>query len=201
MSLGTDGWALRESAPDGEIQTFDPAGSVLTFVCEETCINEAGTVTGYYQDSIGVHGFIRNAAGAITKIDAPESASYTASGSINVEGETAGYFVGTDGLFHGYKRTSDGGFLVINAPGATGPGTAGFSINSLGAVTGEYFDANSVIHGFEQFPDGSVAEIDAPGAGTGGGPGTRPSTNNLEGEVTGWWVDGKGLNHGFVWVP
>jgi hypothetical protein len=197
---GNDGYHGFVRQPDGEVQSFDPAGSVFTYVCEETCINEAGTVTGYYEDSIGTHGFIRDSDGAITTVDAPESVS-TISGSINVEGGTTGYYVGTDGLYHGYTRTRDGAFVPINAPGASGPGTASFSINSLGAVTGEYFDTNFVMHGFEQFADGSVGEFDAPGAGSGGGQGTRPSTNNLEGEVAGWRVDGAGLNHGFVWVP
>jgi hypothetical protein len=187
---------------DGAITTFDPMGSVFTFVCEETCLNVEGATTGYYADENGAyHGFIRDPDGTITTVDAPGSVSYTISASINVEGRTTGYFLGSDGAVHGYVRTRAGEYTQIDVPGAAVTGTGIFSINALGAVTGEFLDAKNEMHGFERFADGSFAKFDAMGAGMTAGEGTRPSTNNLQGEVTGWWVDKYGLNHGFVWVP
>jgi hypothetical protein len=44
-------------APDGTLETFDPAGSRGTFPAS---INPAGTITGFQEAGIDVHGFFRS---------------------------------------------------------------------------------------------------------------------------------------------
>jgi hypothetical protein len=187
----------------GEITSFDPPGSVFTFVCEETCLNPEGAITGYYSDAKGViHGFLREPGGDITTIDAPGASGFTGDASINPEGTITGYFLDSSSVAHGFMRTRGGDFTTLNVPSDTGAvQTAAFSINLFGAVTGEFIDASNVMHGFSRSACGGFATFDAPGAGTGAGQGTRASTNNLEGAVTGWWIDENSLNHGFVWIP
>jgi hypothetical protein len=187
----------------GEITSFDPTGSVFTFVCEETCLNLEGATTGYYSDASGaIHGFVREPGGNITTVDAPGAVGFTGGASINPEGTITGYFLDSSGAAHGFVRTRGGDFTTFDVPSDTGAvETAAFSINLFGAVTGEFLDASNVMHGFSRSACGTVATFDAPGAGTAAGQGTRPSTNNLEGAVTGWWIDRNSLNHGFVWIP
>jgi len=201
-------------SPANKFTSIDPAGSVFTFVCEETCLNLDGTVAGFYFDSSGVpHGFVRHANGTITSFDAPPPVGSTTigtvAGSINPQGVIAGYSLDSNSVFHGFVRRPDGSFTTFDDPEAgtsTPPqgsfqGTAAFSINPWREITGQYFDASNNAHGFERFRDGQFANFDAPHAGPGSTAGTRPSTNNAEGEVTGWYIDAGGLNHGFLWIP
>jgi hypothetical protein len=191
-------------SPYGEITSFDPAGSTSTFVCEETCLNLEGAVTGFYSDASGTHGFVRQPNGNITPFDAPGANGLTIAGSINLEGVITGYFEDSMSLFHGFVRYPDGSFTILDDPKASNTaleGTAAFSINLLGTIAGEFLDSSSVQHGFSRLPSGTYVNFDAPDGGTGAFQGTRPSTNNLEGAVAGWYVDSANLNHGFVWTP
>jgi len=190
-------------SPFGKITGFDPPGSILTGVCEETCLNAVGEITGGYYDASGVeHGFLREPDGTITTFDPP--ASLGAGGaSINEEGTITGYYADTLGMYRGFLRRRDGAIstfaLTDPATGAV-QNTAVFSINLFGAVTGIYIDAG-VFHGFSRLADGKIARFDAPGACTSCTQGTRPSTNNAEGEVVGWEADENTLLHGFIWIP
>jgi hypothetical protein len=123
----------------GEITSFDPTGSVFTFVCEETCLNLEGTITGYYSDASGViHGFVGEPGGDITTLDAPGASGFTGGASINPEGTITGYFLDSSSVAHGFVRTRGGDFKTFDVPADTGAvQTAAFSINLLGAVTGE----------------------------------------------------------------
>jgi hypothetical protein len=186
------------------ISSFDPAGSVYTFPCEETCLNDAGELVGSYVDSTSTnHGFICGRHGAITIIDVPGAGTGGGGGtivaSINARHEIAGYDVDTAGVIHGFIRSAAGKFTIFDVPAGSKTGTAAFSINRFGVTAGSYLDATHAFHGFSRLPGGKLAMFDAPGAGAGAGQGTRSSTNNIFGEVAGWWIDAAGLNHGFVW--
>lgn len=199
-------------SPQGHITPVDAPdaspSSYGTYVCQETCLNASGTVTGFYYDAASaLHGFIRSPNGNIQEFDAPLAGNGafegTIAASINDEGVVTGYVVDTNNLAYGFTRSPDGHFKVFNAPGAAvipGEGTISFAINDLNAVTGDAYDANNVMHGFERL-FGHFLTFDAPGAGNGSGQGTRVSANNIEGVVTGWYVAPNGSNHGFVWIP
>jgi hypothetical protein len=186
----------------GVTTTFDPPGSVYTYVCEETCINSSGSIAGFYLDANSVyHGFLRENDGTIVPINVPGAgtAQYqgTIAGSINDAGAITGYFIDSSSNVHGFVLSA-GQYTIFNAPGA---GTAAFSINDDGAVAGASIGVKGVFHGFSRAPNGKIVEFAAPDASKKPGHGTRPSTNNAAGVITGWYIDETGLNHGFVWTP
>ena len=188
----------------GTIAVFDPPGSVLTFVCQETCLNDAGAVVGYFIDGTStVHGFMRYPSGKIASVDAPGAATGgyggTIAASINARGDITGYFYDSSGIAHGFIRKIDGSYIVFDAPANGTGGTVAFSINLFGTVAGASLDTNNTFHGYSRSRGGKFKLFDAPGAGSGAYQGTRPSTNNLFGDVAGWWIDAAGVNHGFVW--
>lgn len=193
----------------GEFQSFDPAGSVYTTVCNETCLNDAGTAVGYFFDSGNVfHGFVRTRDGTVTQIDGPNAGTAAFTGtlaaSINDAGVIAGYTVDNNGVAYGFIRYPDGTLSpAITVPGAfTGAngGTTLYAINAAGTTTGVWQDSNLAFHGFTRSRDGHITHFDAPGASDAVVfNGTRPTTINAFGEVTGSWIDANGLNHGFVY--
>ena len=97
--------------------TFDPANSTNTQV---NGITQAGEITGYFCDSIGCHGFLRAAKGAITTIDATPTSNYTNATAINPGGMITGYW-GDAGMFgptNCFLRAADGTITTFNPPGA-----------------------------------------------------------------------------------
>src|ERR1700722_11839108 len=196
-------------SPFGRVVSFDPAVSVSTLVCEDTCLNIEGAITGFYLDGNDVFpGFVRAPDGKITAFDGPGvgTAQFvgTIGASINDGGTITGYTVDDNNIAHGFVRSRDGTFQSFDVPGAStaaGGGTAAFSINAAGDVTGEFLDTNGAMHGFERFHDGRITKFDAPAAGGGSGQGTRPSTNNVQATVTGWYIDANNVSHGFLWKP
>jgi len=199
--------------PYGKITDFDVTGAGTgayqgTYPCEETCINSAGEIAGFYYDgNYGIHGFVREPYGKITVIDVPGAGTGayqgTAVSSINEEGTTTGYYADSNNFYYGFLRTRTGKITTFYIPSANfpGQGTVGYSLNSNDTVTGAYVDTNFANHGYERFACGTIATFDAPHAGGGANQGTRASTNNSQGAVAGWYIDQNGLNHGFVWYP
>jgi hypothetical protein len=205
-------------SPANQFTSFDPTGSVNTYVCGATCLSLDGAVVGYYWDSKlyqgfnVIHGFVRQANGTITSFDAPEPTTptpfFTIATSINPKGEITGYSADSNFVVHGFVRHADGSFTTFNDPEAgTGTpepyaqGTSSLSINLVGTTTGQYRDASDNGHGFERFPDGQFANFDAPDAALGSRFATLPQTNNAEGEVAGLYTDANNLDHGFLWIP
>src|SRR5436189_4396726 len=74
------------------ITSFDVPGSTGTLPAS---INPAGEITGSYEDSGGMHGFVRDSRGTITSFDASSSRSVTTSAvTINPRGDITGsYFI------------------------------------------------------------------------------------------------------------
>jgi hypothetical protein len=100
-------------------------------------INDSGHVTGTLQDNNGgkVHGFIRDADGAITTFDYPSAGQTFASG-INNLGEVTGVYLSSD-LNHTYcyRRSANGNdFTTISNPDSNAVYTYG--INDSGQVAG-----------------------------------------------------------------
>jgi hypothetical protein len=188
---------VRSSA--GKVTSFDPPGSVLTYTCEETCLNDAGQVAGTYFDAKGnPHGFLRERDGRITEFNVPGPVAGSVGASLTPDGAIAGYYLDAKFERHGFVRFPDGKFLTFNAPTANDPNIGVYSINRRYAIAG----ITAVNQGFERFPNtGHVAVFSAPNAGPAPNYGTRPSVNNAWGEVAGWYFDTAGLSHGFVWSP
>src|SRR2546422_1050789 len=72
-------------------------------------INDGGQVAGTYVDSAGVwHGFLRDATGNYTILDAPNAGTGINQGTfaklINANGQIAGYYADANTVYHGFIR-------------------------------------------------------------------------------------------------
>jgi hypothetical protein len=159
--------------------TFDPKGSVYTFVAG---INASGTVAGWYADSGDVaHGFVRMSDGTITVFD-PKDSTYTEATGINDKGEIAGWYRDKSNTFYSFVRGADGTITKFNPTEGYEPGTLG--LNAKGNVTGWYTAGNGY-DGFVGAPNGKIKQLTVEGMAI-----------NTKGAVTG--VDG---SDGFVRSP
>ena len=199
-------------APDGNITTFDPPGSVST---EPTSINPAGAITGYYRDaSRGWLDFLRDRDGTFTIFDPNQYSPFTAALSINPAGAIAGvWWDYSVDMLHGFLRASDGNITSFNTPEfwVVYSFAGAMSINPAGVITGGYevFDMNlhQVFgHGFVRAPtsgvvdtdwyDGTITTFDPPGSIY-----TVPWSINPAGAITGQYVTASYEGHGFLRAP
>ncbi len=166
---------------------FDLPGATQTY---PTAINSSGTVTGFYADAAGGHGFLRAPDGTLTVFDAPASQNIYPS-SINSAGAVAGNY--SSASQHGFLRTPDGAFVSFDVPG-TFPSSSGnpIVINDAGVIAGPYFDG-AHMHGFLRTADGTVTTLDAPNSTY-----TYATGINNNGAVTGIYADASFNSHGFV---
>jgi len=192
---------------DGNITSFDPAGSVGT-VGDTNGINREGAISGGYTTADGViHGFVRDPEGTITSFDGPGAGTTNGNGSvgemINDAGTIPGVSLDNNGLNHAFIRYSDGTFVtfgVMGAGTAPGQGTLATAANVSGTTARIYVDAKGVNHGFVRSRQGSITTFDVPGEGTGSGQGvTAVNSINAGAAVLGWYVDSNGAYHGFVY--
>ena len=195
----------------GKITTFDAPGAGTapgqgTYVGWATCLNPAGTVTGWFVDANNVsHAFIRSTNGTITTFDAPGAGTASGQGtyswSINSSGAVTAVVVDSFGLQHGYLRYANGSFRVFEVPGAgknPGQGTIPQGIDSKGIIVGSFLDPDGLNNGFWRAWNGQITHFRAPDAGTAPGQGTVPLTSNGLGQVTGAYFDSNFLIHGFL---
>jgi hypothetical protein len=166
---------------------FDGPGATETY---PTSINNSGTVTGFYADANGGHGFLRGLDGSFVTFDAPGSQNIYPS-SINAAGAVTGNYSTTTSQY-GFLRTADGTWTTFDVPG-TFPSSSGnpIGINDSGTIAGPFFDGE--MHGFLRNPDGSLITIDAPESTY-----TYPTCINSGGMVTGIYDDVNYDSHGFV---
>ena len=112
--------------------------------------NNSGTVTGYYYDSNGAHGFTEN-GGIFQYLNAPAASPGTAVAvGINNDGTVTGFYYDNSSGYFGFVKTSRG-FTGIDEPNALTGGTVGLGVNNVGAMTGHYTDATGD-HGFVASP-------------------------------------------------
>lgn len=173
--------------PGGNFTTFDVPGSTSTTA---TSITPGGVITGWYSDTVGnVHGFLRDLGGSITSFDAPPGANILGSiynnpsgppPSINPAGATAGTYVDSSFVEHGFLRTADGTFTTIDFPGAFF--TEALAINPAGEIVGDFCNAITCFQGFLRTRDGTFTVINA-NAGI-------PSAINPAGAITGTVLTG-----------
>jgi hypothetical protein len=159
--------------PNGTITTFDPPGSLSTFVAG---INDEGTITGSYSYEPGLYrAFVRDPKGNFTTFDPPGSIS-TGAVSINAGGAVTGSYNEVNLVKHGFLRRADGMLISFDPPGSTS--TVPTSINAKREITGFYctisftppevcvgtpLDPFSVpTHGFLRRPGGEIVSFDAP---------------------------------------
>jgi len=209
-SNGAHGY-LRAS--DGTFTTFDPTGSGTQIeIVIPYQITASGAVAGTYTDVNGVrHGFLRDASGSITILDAPGAVEQTNFGTdvlgINASGTIVGGIgvgiVNGIGATHSLVRSADGTYTIFDPPQAGGHSSLAEAINDSGTVVGIYRDANLVRHGYLRQPDGTFVSFDEPNAAqlplSATSLGTDPRGINANGAVAGFYTDANGVAHGFIW--
>jgi hypothetical protein len=158
----------------------------------------------------------------ITTIDAPRAGDSNGYGTqvqeINAAGIITGFYVAYDNVAHGFVRSPDGHFTIIDGPGvpsslpdsddpfsppstwinSNDPGTYGAALDPAGNVAGYYVDANGAAHGFLQARDGKFTSFNVKDAGNQANQGTYAVNMNPEGTIAGYYVDAQGGWHGFV---
>lgn len=168
----------------------DPAG-----------INARGAVVGRYwtadQGSASTS-FLRSANGTFITFDAPGTNDRATPGAVGISaaGTIAGNFNDSNYSQHGYLRTSDGAFTIIDAPEAVND-TRIVAMNSRGELAG-MFGVGNTKHGYVRTRDGTFTAFDVPGACAGC---IQVVALNDKGTVAGTFLtpnDGFFAQHGFL---
>ena len=162
---GPHGFFLHE----GTFHLIDFPGAVATRV---RGVNNAGDVTGSYVDGGGVvHGFIRK-DGEFKHVQVNNSAATDVYGSKdNGEVMVGDAVLNPDLSTHGFIKTRDDGFRIIDFPRTKTPCTHVRGINERGDIVGFYSIVSSVAecnnmplaHGF-LLRQGHYITVDFPGA-------------------------------------
>jgi uncharacterized membrane protein len=178
-----------KSARERSVQVivFDAPGATQTY---PSAINNNGTVTGFYVDANGDHGFLRDMNGQFVTFGAPGSQGIYPS-SINSTGAVAGSF--TDTSQHGFVRTANGTWIAFDVPGKFPSSSQNpICINDSGIITGPYINGTS-FYGFLRSVGGSLTTISYPESTY-----TYATGINGAGTVTGIYNDASFNSHGFL---
>jgi hypothetical protein len=159
-------------------------------------INDNGVITGSagaYRSPSRAYGYVRSAAGVITKFQAPNPSAtvttlVTQATVINSAGAIAGSYLDSSGAYHVFKRAVNRQITSYDIP-ATVTNMVVTGINSRDEIVGHYYDgANN--HGFiisEVKKQLTITTFDYPGA-----TGTAPSFVNSAGTIVGYYYVGSG---------
>ena len=101
-----------------------------------TGINDAGTVSGWLEDSTQTAAFVSSIDGKLKIFVAPNGSRETQAWSINNSDTIIGSFYDSSGQGHGFLRTAHGTFTPFDYPGASW--TEIRAINDKGAIAGSY---------------------------------------------------------------
>jgi uncharacterized membrane protein len=177
---------VQTAAP--AITTIDApgAGTAAGYGTFTTGINGPGEVIGYFVAPTGFfHSYMISSGGTMTEFD-PPNASGSSALCVNDNGTIAGGVIDINGN-HGYVRTSDGTYTLIDPTGDATQVSEVIprQINASGDVAGYYEDLSGVFHGFQWQANGTVTLLNAPGAGTAQGEGTEMLGINASGEMIG----------------
>lgn len=169
--------------------TLDFPGAVATTA---SGINSSASplIVGDYTDTNGVmHGYLRTSRGTYRSYDYPGSIA-TSFWGINDKGNAVGYWIDSNGNFHGLLFNGST-FTSIDYPGAAF--TIAYDINNSGQVVGTWVDSTGQIqHGFS-VAQNVYTDLAYPSSAS-----TLASGINSSGNITGEWFDTSGNIHGFT---
>jgi hypothetical protein len=128
----------------GTITSFSVPGAILTLAYEINNSNQL--VVGYYIDGSGIlHGYFRDANGALHfPIDPPGSVGTVLFG-LNDKNWVVGRYADSSGVTHGLFFVPPNQFSTFDYPGSTFTSLNG--INDKGFICGRYVDASGIAHG------------------------------------------------------
>ncbi len=179
--------------PGGGTTTFTVPGAASVF---PIAISNPGAVVGWFYDAHGLlHGFLRDAAGTITILDAPGAGTQLRSGtvpdSINDAGEVGGHYLDSNGRSHGFVRDSGGNYSTFTPNGSVYLASSVLSQN--GKACGWYQDATTLGFGYIRDASGSITSFSLPGSAW-----TRSTGINASGQITGTYSPESGSPKGFI---
>ena len=157
-------------------------------------INKAGVIAGYYGSGADAQhpnkGFVLTMPSTFTPENYPNSAQTQVIG-INNHGDTAGFYVDTKGVTHGFTEIN-GTFATVDVPGTTFNQLLG--LNNNGEQAGYYQFGRSNGPTFVSYvrrADGSFLLLPIANA--------QATSLNDHGLVGGFYNDNAGNSHGFLW--
>lgn len=202
-SQAIPGTYVNFDAPGAQVTNPSGSSSVGTVVLD---MNNLGQVIGLYTNdsSIGIRGFIRDAAGNISLIDAPsagtpiihgiKSLAETRPAAINDDGVVVGTGHNTIGMPKAFVRFSDGTTGELPFTGYSTMATA-LTKHQAG---GSFSDGNHWT-AFIRNQDGSIITFNAPDANsTQSYMGTFVTSINVPGAAVGWYYDSNQNTHAYV---
>jgi hypothetical protein len=129
----------------GTLTSFSVPGAASTFAYEIN--NSKQLVVGYYIDSSGIlHGYFRDANGALHFPIDPTGSVGTVLFGLNDTNWVVGRYADSAGVTHGLFFVPPDGFFTFDYPGSTFTSLNG--INDMGFICGRYVDASGIAHGF-----------------------------------------------------
>jgi hypothetical protein len=151
----------------GTLTSFSVPGAALTLAYEIN--NNKKLVVGYFIDSSGIlHGYYRDADGALHfPIDPPGSAATVLFG-LNNKNWVVGRYADAAGATHGLFFVPPDSFFTFDYPGSTFTSLNG--ISSQGNIVGRYVDASGIAHGF-------IARVSGTPPTTPAGPEMKPKVS------------------------
>jgi len=181
----------------GGLLTIDDPEAVLsagngTFA---TAINDKGEIAGYYNDKNtgGVRAFVRDEFGNFTNFDAVAGGS---SGivptKIDLSGEVAGQYFGSDFRAQGFLRDATGDVADFDIADANSVVVSG--MNDSGTIVGFWQNSQLYWLGYERNTAGGIDILSQPNLSFE----TQPASINNRGSITGSWEDLQLISHGFV---
>jgi hypothetical protein len=135
------------------LTSFLPAGILNS---QAVGINNAGTVSGFYEDAGGVfHGFVLTSSDVLTTLNYPGAMDTQAAGISNT-GEVTGFYIDSLGGMHGFTY-SGGIWQTVDNPSGVGTTTLN-GVNDLGQLVGFYVNGSDQTIGFVATPTSVVPE-------------------------------------------
>lgn len=180
----------RVHPPNYEFVTIGPESSPYSVA---DGINDAGLVTGYYEDTNSVfHGFAWQ-NGEFKTMDYPGAANTLLYG-VNNRGVAIGYYYdGTADHVLMYAVQSGTWTVLPDIPGY--PLNQGYGINDRGLAVGNAFSSTAAVAWVWDQSKGAYSYLAVPGAAA---YTTSPSGLNEFNQVAGYYADADGNYHGFI---
>jgi len=129
----------------GTLTSFSVPGAVLTLAYEINNNNQL--VVGYFIDSLGIlHGYYRDASGALHFPIDPTGSVGTVLFGLNERNWVVGRYADSAGATHGVFFLPPNQFSTFDYPGSTFTSLNG--VSDQGVICGRYVDASGIAHGF-----------------------------------------------------
>jgi hypothetical protein len=198
-----EGQFIAFDAPGADLNKGDNGGTVAI------AVNNLGVIAGQFEDTNFVfHGFIRYPNGFIFEFDDPSAGSTadalppqgTIAANVNSRGDTAGYYMDSNGTEHGFIRYHDGNFVTVDPENSLATMIClETCLTDDGTTTGFYVDSNTLTYrGFIRSPAGQYTIFDGPEVNSQPTQGTLSSSISALGVTAGYSFNGEGTAIGYL---